>query len=171
VGAIISENYELIGMDDKRNTRDQDGGSDIAKTPSDAKTTILVLQNWCFAIISVLRSALFRQQHCAITQPDHETSEQRIRAPFAPTICERFSPRARQRNSQLKFFKPYRGFADSLGEIKNHRKTITYGWRSKRYSNCRSVLRSFPFEMSAEFPAKRPEMEDRENFPQELPAR
>src|SRR5262245_3540596 len=85
-------------------------------------------------------------------------------------ICERNAVRARRRISQPKFFKPYRGFTGSLDQRKSRCITISYGWRSKRYSNCRSSCSETPFEMSAEFRRRIREMATREKIPQELSA-
>ena len=72
---------------------------------------------------------------------------------------------AQRRISQPKFFKPYRGFADSLAKRKSQFVTMTYAWRTKRYSNRLSGWAKFPFEISAEFRATGLEMAVGENLP------
>jgi hypothetical protein len=105
-----------------------------------------------------------------IAQPDHETTDQRIRARIVRMIHEKFSLRTQRRNSQPKFFKPYRGFAGVTAKTKELFITKTYAWRSKRYSNWRSGSARLPFEISAEFGVREAKMADRENFPRELSA-
>jgi hypothetical protein len=119
---------------------------------------------------SPLRRPSYSRRHCAIGQPDHGTADERIRALFVRMICERFSRRARQRNSQSKFFKHFRQFAVSPGKSKSYYETTTYAWRSRRYSNCRSGSGKFPFEMSAEIPANSGKSASGEKFPQQLRA-
>ena len=77
------------------------------------------------------------QRHCVITQPDHESGNQRIRTLFGRMMCARTASRASQRKPQPKFFKQHRGFAGSLVVSKSLYITDAYAWRRGRDSNPR----------------------------------
>ena len=77
------------------------------------------------------------QRHCVITQPDHESGNQRIRSLFGRMMCARTASRASQRKPQPKFFKQHRGFAGSLVVSKSLYITDAYAWRRGRDSNPR----------------------------------
>jgi hypothetical protein len=79
------------------------------------------------------------QRHCVITQPDHESGNQRICTLFGRMMCARTASRASQRKPQPKFFKQHRGFAGSLVVSKSLYVTNAYAWRRGRPSYYQSL--------------------------------
>jgi hypothetical protein len=98
-----------------------------------------------------------------IAQPDHETTDQRIRGRIVRMFRKKFSLRTQRGNSQPKFFKPYRRSAGVVAKTKELFITKTYAWRSRRYSNRRSVYSKTPFEISAEFRRRKREWPTEKN--------
>src|SRR4249919_3712858 len=59
-------------------------------------------------------------------------------------ICKKTASCAERRNLKRKFFKPYRGFAESFAQIKSHCITITYVWRRECDWDPNRALKTLP---------------------------